>query len=50
MAQSWNGKLPTVMTGSGDNASNLIPVLDINQLLPAADTAENTEPTTPSED
>lgn len=47
-AQSWNGKLPTVMTGSGDNASNLIPVLDINQLLPS-ETTETTEPATPSE-
>ena len=42
-AQSWNGKLPTVMTGSGDGASSLIPVLDINQLLPATDTTESTE-------
>ena len=52
-AQSWNGRLPTVMTGSGDGASSLIPVLDINQLLPATDTTdttESTEPTTPSED
>ena len=28
-AQSWNGKLPTVMTGEG---SSMIPVLDVNQL------------------
>ena len=40
-AQSWNGKLPTVMTGSGDNS--MIPVLDVNQLLPS------TEPTEPVE-
>lgn len=32
-AQSWNGKLPTVMTG-GDSSSSMIPVLDVNQLLP----------------
>ena len=30
-AQSWNGKLPTVMTGDG---SNMVPVLDVNQMLP----------------
>lgn len=30
-AQSWNGKLPTVMTGEG---SGMIPVLDVNQMLP----------------
>ncbi len=30
-AQSWNGKLPTVMTGDG---SGMIPVLDVNQMLP----------------
>ena len=29
LAQSWNGKLPTVMTGEG---SSMIPVLDVNQL------------------
>ena len=38
-AQSWNGKLPTVMTG-GDNS--MIPVLDVNQLLP--------DETTPNEE
>ncbi len=38
-AQSWNGKLPTVMTGS-DNS--MIPVLDVNQLLP--------DETTPNEE
>ena len=38
-AQSWNGKLPTVMTGS-DNS--MIPVLDVNQLLPD-ETAPNEE-------
>ena len=32
-AQSWNGKLPTVMSG-GDGGSSMIPVLDVNQLLP----------------
>ena len=32
-AQSWNGKLPTVMTG--DSSSSMIPVLDVNQLLPS---------------
>ena len=30
-AQRWDGKLPTVMTGEG---SSMIPVLDVNQLLP----------------
>ena len=35
-AQRWDGKLPTVMTGEG---SSMIPVLDVNQLLP-----ETTEP------
>ena len=44
-AQSWNGKLPTVMTGS-DGSSSMIPVLDVNQFLP---TTETTEPTEPSE-
>ena len=29
-AQAWNGKLPTVMTGS----SGMLPVLDVNELLP----------------
>ena len=48
-AQSWNGKLPTVMTGSGDDASNLIPVLDINKLLPS-ETTEPTMPIEPNED
>ena len=49
-AQTWNGKLPTVMTGSGDKASSLIPVLDINQLLPSESTEaeESTEPVTPN--
>ena len=42
-AQKWNGKLPTVMTGGSESASSLIPVLDINQLLPA-------ETETPSEE
>ena len=32
-AQSWNGKLPTVMSG-GEGGSSMIPVLDVNQLLP----------------
>ena len=31
-AQTWNGELPTVM--AGDGASSMIPVLDVNQLLP----------------
>ena len=30
-AQSWNGKLPTVMTGEG---GSMLPVLDVNQMLP----------------
>lgn len=30
-AQAWNGKLPTVMTGDG---SSMIPVLDVNEILP----------------
>ena len=30
-AQAWNGKLPTVMTGEG---SGMVPVLDVNQMLP----------------
>ena len=30
-AQAWNGKLPTVMTGDG---SSMVPVLDVNKLLP----------------
>ncbi len=30
-AQSWNGKLPTVMSGS---ENSMIPVLDVNELLP----------------
>ncbi len=29
-AQSWNGKLPTVMTGD----SGMVPVLDVNEMLP----------------
>ena len=45
MAQTWNGKLPTVMTGNGDNASSLIPVLDLNQLLPATEATQTTTPT-----
>ncbi len=48
-AQTWDGKLPTVMTGSGDDASNLIPVLDINKLLPS-ETTEPTMPIEPNED
>ena len=32
-AQAWNGKLPTVMTSEG---GGMIPVLDVNQLLPDA--------------
>ena len=36
-AQSWNGKLPTVMTGDG---SSMIPVLDVNQMLPEETTPE----------
>ena len=31
-AQTWDGKLPTVMTGS--EGSSMIPVLDVNELLP----------------
>lgn len=30
-AQAWNGKLPTVMTGDG---SSMVPVLDVNKILP----------------
>ena len=30
-AQTWDGRLPTVMTGDG---SNMVPVLDVNQMLP----------------
>ena len=30
-AQSWNGELPTVMSGS---ENSMVPVLDVNQLLP----------------
>ena len=30
-AQAWNGKLPTVMTGDG---SSMVPVLDVNEILP----------------
>ncbi len=37
-AQSWDGKLPTVMSGQG---SGMIPVLDVNQMLP-----QQTEPDT----
>ena len=33
-AQTWDGKLPAVMTGS--EGSSMIPVLDVNQLLPNA--------------
>ena len=32
MAQTWDGKLPTVMTGEG--GSSMLPVLDVNELLP----------------
>ena len=39
-AQTWDGKLPTVMAGEG--GSGMVPVLDVNQLLP--------EPTTPEEE
>ena len=39
-AQTWDGKLPTVMAGEG--GSGMVPVLDVNQLLP--------EPTTPQEE
>ena len=39
-AQSWDGELPTVMTGGGDSAASLIPVLDINQLLPSETTPD----------
>lgn len=38
-AQTWDGKLPTVMTGS--EGSSMIPVLDVNELLP-----QQTEPDT----
>ena len=31
-AQTWDGKLPTVM--AGEQSSSMIPVLDVNQLLP----------------
>ena len=34
-AQSWNGKLPTVMTGEG---GSMIPVLNVNELLPETET------------
>ena len=34
-AQSWNGKLPTVMTGEG---GSMIPVLNVNELLPDTET------------
>ena len=47
-AQSWNGKLPTVMTGSGDNS--MIPVLDVNQFLPTTETTEAAESTEAIED
>lgn len=47
-AQTWDGKLPTVMTGGSEAASNLIPVLDVNQLLPGG-TAETMEGTAPVE-
>ena len=39
MAQTWDGKLPTVMTGEG--GSSMLPVLDVNELLP-----QQTEPDT----
>ena len=38
-AQTWDGKLPTVMTG--ESGSSMIPVLDVNELLP-----QQTEPDT----
>ena len=47
-AQTWNGKLPTVMTGSGDNS--MIPVLDVNQFLPTTETPEAAESTEAIED
>ena len=31
-AQTWDGKLPTVMTGEG---SSMLPVLDVNEMIPA---------------
>ena len=38
-AQTWDGKLPTVMAGEG--GSSMLPVLDVNELLP-----QQTEPDT----
>ena len=38
MAQSWDGKLPTVMSGQG--GSEMIPVLDVNQMLPQQNPAD----------
>ena len=37
-AQTWDGKLPAVMTGS--EGSSMIPVLDVNQLLPEGSTPD----------
>ena len=31
-AQTWDGQLPTVM--AGENGSSMVPILDVNQLLP----------------
>ena len=36
-AQSWNGELPTVLTGEG---SSMIPILNVNEMLPD-ETTEN---------
>ena len=43
MAQSWNGQLPAVMANGGK--TNTIPVLDVNQFLPATETTQTTTPT-----
>ena len=37
-ARSWDGKLPTVMSGQG--GSEMIPVLDVNQMLPQQNPAD----------
>lgn len=37
-AQTWDGKLPTVMSGQG--GSEMIPVLDVNQMLPQQNPAD----------
>ena len=37
-AQTWDGKLPTVMAGEG--GSGMIPVLDVNRLLPETNTPD----------